>query len=133
LLLPTSQVNPRFFRVHFWTVLGLLVVPAVFAPPGVSAGWWLALAAGLGLAFLGSLVWSLEGAAGGRLVILLTTLDTALALAWMAWQAARIRSTQSVTGILYVVVIFCFLGELTNQLLLAAPAVPSLESAVFLS
>jgi hypothetical protein len=38
-------------------------------------------------------------------------------LGWMAWQAARIRSTQSATGILYVVVIFCFLGELTSQLL----------------
>lgn len=38
-------------------------------------------------------------------------------LAWMAWQTARIRSTQSATGILYVVVIFCFLGELTSQLL----------------
>jgi hypothetical protein len=38
-------------------------------------------------------------------------------LAWMAWQTARIRSTQSATGILYVVVIFCFLGELTGLLL----------------
>jgi hypothetical protein len=40
-----------------------------------------------------------------------------LVLGWMAWQTARIRSTQSATGILYVVVIFCFLGELTGQLL----------------
>jgi hypothetical protein len=40
-----------------------------------------------------------------------------LVLTWMAWQTARIRSTQSATGILYVVVIFCFLGELTSQLL----------------
>ena len=40
-----------------------------------------------------------------------------LGLDWMAWQSARIRSTQSATGILYVVVIFCFLGELTSQLL----------------
>jgi hypothetical protein len=40
-----------------------------------------------------------------------------LVLTWMAWQSARIRSTQSATGILYVVVIFCFLGELTSQLL----------------
>jgi hypothetical protein len=55
---------------------------------------WLALRWGLG--FLGSLV-----------------------LGWMAWQSAKIRSTQSATGILYVVVIFCFLGELTGQLLLA--------------
>jgi hypothetical protein len=40
-----------------------------------------------------------------------------LGLDWMAWQAARIRSTQSATGILYVVVIFCFLGELIALLL----------------
>ena len=32
----------------------------------------------------------------------------------MAWKTARIRSTQSATGILYVVVIFCFLGELLS-------------------
>ncbi len=42
-----------------------------------------------------------------------------LLLGWMARSAAKIRSTQSATGILYVVVIFCFLGELTSQLLTA--------------
>ena len=40
-----------------------------------------------------------------------------LVLTIMAWQTARIRSTQSATGILYVVVIFCFIGELMSQLL----------------
>ncbi len=40
-----------------------------------------------------------------------------LGLDWMAWQAARIRSTQSATGILYVAVIFCVLGETTSLLL----------------
>ncbi len=40
-----------------------------------------------------------------------------LVLTGMAWQTARIRSTQSATGILYVVVICCFIGELTGQLL----------------
>jgi hypothetical protein len=40
-----------------------------------------------------------------------------LVLGVMAWQTAKIRSTQSATGILYVVVVFCFLGELTGQLL----------------
>lgn len=38
-------------------------------------------------------------------------------LCGMAWQTARIRSTQSATGILYVVVVCCFLGELTGLLL----------------
>jgi hypothetical protein len=47
-----------------------------------------------------------------------------LALGWMAWETARIRSTQSATGILYVVVIFCFLGELTSQLLLSQSGIP---------
>jgi hypothetical protein len=46
-----------------------------------------------------------------------------LVLGWMAWQTARMRSTQSATGILYVVVIFCFLGELTGQLLLKSTGV----------
>ncbi len=40
-----------------------------------------------------------------------------ITLTWMTWRTARIRSTQSATGILYVAVIFCFLGELTGQLL----------------
>jgi hypothetical protein len=47
----------------------------------------------------------------------LVGLAAPLGLNWMAWQAARIRSTQSATGILYVAVIFCFLGELTGLLL----------------
>jgi hypothetical protein len=38
-------------------------------------------------------------------------------LAGMAWESARIRATQSATGILYVVVIFCFVGELMSLLL----------------
>jgi len=38
-------------------------------------------------------------------------------LGFMTWQTAKIRSTQSATGILYVVVIFCFIGELISQLL----------------
>jgi hypothetical protein len=39
-----------------------------------------------------------------------------LVLGWMAWETARIRSTQSATGILYVGVIVVFLGELMSQL-----------------
>jgi hypothetical protein len=47
-----------------------------------------------------------------------------LVLGVMAWRCARIRSTQSATGILYVVVIFCFLGELTSLLLLSNTRLP---------
>jgi hypothetical protein len=40
-------------------------------------------------------------------------------LGYMAYASAKIRSTQSATGILYVVVVFVLVGEITDQLLLA--------------
>jgi len=224
LLLPTTIINPRFFRTHFLTALALAGLALVCVRD--SAAWPLLtlLGVALVLSFFGSMVWGLEGAPGGRTFIILTTLTLAaalgwleasdpdrpallpvllgdltsaallgsaltamllghsyliaptmsltplmrllaalavavvarlsvdayalvgwtathpsvhlssdavlwlplrwllgflfpLALDWMAWRTARIRSTQSATGILYVVVIFCFLGELTSQLL----------------
>lgn len=231
-LLSSSKVNPRYYRTHFLTALGLAGLALAFAWP--TAGWPVLalLLAGIALAFLGTLSWALEGAPGGRVLALLTPLVLAsalglkdisqptepdaaptparttaavlagdltsaallgaaisamlmghmyliapgmsltplmrllaatavttaarmaadgyallswtaahpsanlrndellwlpvrwvvgfvlpLGLTWMAWQSARIRSTQSATGILYVVVIFVFLGELTGLLL----------------
>ena len=217
-------VNPRFFRTHFLTALGLACLALLFARS--TAGWPVLalLGAGSALCFAGSVSWSLEGAPGGPALIVLTLLAllsalvllepaglpdrpaalavvggltsagllgsavsamlmghsylispsmslgplmrllaalaitlgarlvadglalaswtgehslgnltgdavlwlpvrwlagfvAPLVLTWMAWQTARIRSTQSATGILYVVVIFCFLGELTGLLL----------------
>jgi hypothetical protein len=234
LLLPPAIVNPRFYRVQFLTVLGLTALAGVVVRE--EAGWqvWAALGISAATAFVGSVVWSLDAAPGGKLLVgacslasvaalVVSTLflpipagtdalagpppGTALLLAdelassavlgsattamlmghsyliapsmsltpllrlvaalmiatvfrmglagmglwswyaghsfdtldetvlwlpvrwgvgfvmplvlgWMAWQTTRIRSTQSATGILYVVVIFCFLGELTSQLLL---------------
>ncbi|MCI0461783.1 MAG: hypothetical protein L0Z62_32940 [Gemmataceae bacterium] len=224
LLLPTAEVNPRFFRTHFLTALGLTALAMLFLHDSAEPWLWLALVAGALLAFAGSVVWHLEGAPGGRALILLAvpvavaalllageatrgqttgwlivddltsaallgaattamlvghsyllapamsirplmrllgalaactlvrmavagtslwswtdrpgggSLETELVLwlpvrwllgfvgplglGWMAWETAKIRSTQSATGILYVVVILCFLGELTSQLLL---------------
>jgi hypothetical protein len=237
-------VNPRFYRVHFLTTLGLTAVAVVLLRE-MSGVWVWTAGASMILAFVGSLVWSLEGTPGGRILIgltfaalvgtlgwagqsrleqleaerakvrwapapastpcdkclragcladdltsaaLLGTATTAmlmghsyliapgmsltpllhllaglfgalllrlglagaglwfwtarhsllnledetvlwlplrwavglaapLVLGWMARESARIRSTQSATGILYVVVICCFLGELTSQLL----------------
>lgn len=40
-----------------------------------------------------------------------------LVLGLMAWHTVRLHNTQSATGILYIAVVFCFLGELTAQLL----------------
>ncbi len=45
-------------------------------------------------------------------------------LAWMTWLTLRIPNTQSATGILYVAVLFCYLGELSSQLLNATATVP---------
>jgi hypothetical protein len=227
LLIPVS-VNPRFFRTQFLIALALTTGTAAVLWRESGIWLWLSLGGGIVLAFLGSLAWSLEGAPGGRVLIvldliaaaaalgltaagdsdaagpawlqigdqvssaaLLGTATTAmlvghsyliapamsltpllrmlgalfvtlllrvvmagvwswttgtgsgnlenetiiwlllrwgfglvgpLVLGWMAWQSAKIRSTQAATGILYVVVIFCFLGELSSQLLVAASA-----------
>ncbi len=45
-------------------------------------------------------------------------------LGWFAYRTAKIRSTQSATGILYVVVILAFLGELTDLLLTRYTGLP---------
>jgi hypothetical protein len=221
-ILPAAVVPPRFFRVQFLVALGLLAVAAFFLRDTADL-FWLACAAGAGCCVAGSIVWHLDKAPGGQLLIwlappvllaclvlggfdagpdeatqwrvaddlasaavlgsattamlmghsyliapamsigplmrLLIALGASLALriglacvglwlwsahggspqgelliwlparwllgllgplalGWMAWETARIRSTQSATGILYVVVIVCYLGELTSQLLL---------------
>jgi hypothetical protein len=223
-ILPPVHIPPRFYRVHFLTALGLLVVAGIFV--GDSAPWafWLTFAAAGSACLIGSIVWHLDEAPGGKLSVYLTPIVMAacliyggilarsdavepmriaddvlsalvvgsvttamlmghsylispsmsisplmrllaavgvsvllrialaffglweltssyrastqetelllwlpvrwalgliapLVLGWMAWETARIRSTQSATGILYVVVIVSFLGELTSQLL----------------
>jgi hypothetical protein len=225
-LLSPAQVNPRFFRTHFLTALALTALAAVFVRDDANLWLWLSLGGVMVLTALGSMVWMLEGAPGGRFLLMAaaatsllalgqtgycvreqgetwwllsddltaaailgsamtamlighsyliapamsltplyrllgalagstvaricvaaaglwlwtgaragTTLDSEmilwlavrwgigfigpLVLCWLAWETTRIRSTQSATGILYVVVIFCFLGELTSQLLVA--------------
>jgi hypothetical protein len=229
LILSPRHINPRFYRTHFLIVFGLTVAASSFLMDRQRAGLSACLGAALGIAFLGSVVWSLHRAPGGLWLIvagtvclvagvlqaenpqnasaphyseqapwllagglasgallglattamlmghsyliapsmslsplfrLLRALAVAivlrgvvagvslwswtnghplsnlkevavfwlplrwamsfvgpLVLSWMAYQATKIRSTQSATGILYVVVIFCFLGELTGQLL----------------
>jgi hypothetical protein len=224
LLLSPRVVSPTFFRTHFIAALGLTVLATVFE--WTTLPWLLSgvLVVAILLVVVGSVTWSLQGAPGGRSVIVLTALalTTSLVLVstpphgaglslavlagnlssaallgaamtamlighsyliapgmsltplfrllaafglavvlrmviegydlwtwtagrsfgnlgidvllwlpvrWvvglvgplilgvMAWQTARIRSTQSATGILYVVVIGCFVGELTSLVL----------------
>src|SRR5438067_2274821 len=82
-LLPLSPavVNPRFYRVHFLTALGLAGLAAVFARP--AGGWalWTLLVTGMAFALAGSVSWFLEKAPGGRALIVLTALALAGALA----------------------------------------------------
>ena len=224
-ILPASQIPPRFFRVHFLTALGLLALAGVFIGGIATIAFWLLFAVGMAACLLGSIVWHLNNAPGGKLAVyaspivltgclvsggmlirgdadspmrivddvlaalmlgstttamlmghsylispamsirpLMTLLGAIgavsllriglagfglwtlayttgmfsmgtetmfllsvrwalgliapLVLGWLAYETARIRSTQSATGILYVVVIVTFLGELTSQLLL---------------
>jgi hypothetical protein len=225
LLLSPAQINPRFYRTHCLTALGLGAGVLVLLG-GAAGPLRAALGGALLLSFLGSASWSIEGAPGGRALVVLALLafgaalwlaqgelfsqdlsaplwlvadgltssallgvaltamlmghsyliapgmsltplrrlliglfvaltlrmgfaaaglwrwtdagtSTTLkevALLWlplrwglglllplglgvMTWHTARLRNTQSATGILYIVVVFCFLGELTAQLL----------------
>src|SRR4051812_25881528 len=80
LLLRPAQINPRFYRVQFLSVLGLTVLAAAVAWDGASMPLLTALgAASLG-AFAGSFAWSLEGAPGGRTLIGLTMVALAMSL-----------------------------------------------------
>jgi hypothetical protein len=78
-LFSPGLVNPRFYRVHFLAALGLTAVAAFFGRDQPGAWLWGALAV-LVFAFAGSLVWSLEGAPGGRLLIGLTSVALAATL-----------------------------------------------------
>lgn len=226
-ILNPALIPPRFYRVHFLTALGLLAVVGILFFESATLGFWLTYAAAVLGCVIGSIIWHLDEAPGGRLSVLLTpialtacliqggmlqrpdgdadaplrivddvaaalvlgsattamlmghsyliapamtiaplmrllaalagsvilriilacvglwlwtssrsagNLETELALwlpvrwalgliaplvlGWMAWETARIRSTQSATGILYVVVIVSFLGELMSQLVM---------------
>jgi len=108
-------IAPAMSLTPLYRLLGALAVSTVLRIGIATAGLWLWtaarpvttldqemilwLAVRWGIGFLGPLV-----------------------LCWLAWETTRIRSTQSATGILYVVVILCFLGELTSQLLLSRTA-----------
>jgi hypothetical protein len=231
LLLPSAVVNPRFYRTHFLTALALSLAAMLLVRQSAAGGLLALLGAGVALCFLGSLAWSLEGAPGGRALIVITAAALAsglglleawsprsealapvllgdyasaallgsaltamllghsyliapamsirplmrllaalavavliraaldgyalwrwtdshslanlgndtllwlpvrwvvgfvapLALDWMAWQTARIRSTQSATGILYVDFFTVVVGEVLAKYLLLATRVP---------
>jgi hypothetical protein len=219
-----AHIPPRFYRVQFLSALGLLAAAGIFVSDAGTIGFWLIFASAALCCLVGSIVWHLDDAPGGKWIVYVapfalaacliyggvlvrgtadspmrvaddmlsalvvgsattamlmghsylispamsisplmrllaaialsvslriglacvglwgwTSIHSAnnletemmlwlpvrwllgliapLVLSWMAWETARIRSTQSATGILYVVVIVCLLGELTSQLL----------------
>lgn len=87
----------------------LIGLMAAILARGLVAGLELGLASGPAVAASDAFLWQPVRWVLGFLGPLILT--------WMAWQCAKIRSTQSATGILYVVVILVFIGELTGQLL----------------
>ena len=72
ILLPPSQVHPRFFRVQYLTALGLLAVAGFFVRDLAHLWFWLALAAGMLCAFAGSVIWHIDGNPGNRPVLVLS-------------------------------------------------------------
>lgn len=83
LLLPAKQINPRFYRTQFLTALGLSCLAWLFlneVPPLRDQALNALVIASMVLAFVGSFVWSLEGAPAGKTLILLTTLTLFAAL-----------------------------------------------------
>src|SRR5262245_58513823 len=80
LFLPNAIVPPRFFRVQYLTTLGLLAVAAFFLRDQADLGIWLALGAAAIGAFLGSIIWHVEGAPLARPVGWLSALALSAAL-----------------------------------------------------
>src|SRR5262249_37779607 len=81
LLLWSSPVNPRFFRAHFLTALGLLAGAVVLLHDEYLSLLWWVLLGGLAVCALGSMAWMLENHPGGRVLIAFGALATAVALA----------------------------------------------------
>src|SRR5437016_2589568 len=80
-LLPAAQVNPRFYRTHFLTALGLCVLALVLLHQTAAPALWAALLAAVVLTFGGAVVWRLEGAPGGRVLLALALAAALAALA----------------------------------------------------
>src|SRR5438067_4829837 len=86
LLLPAAQINQRFFRAHFLTILGLTALAAVSLGSSAGPVLWTVLAAAMACAFAGSFVWSLDRAPAGTTMTALTAACLIAALV-----AARLR------------------------------------------
>lgn len=80
LVLRVTDANPRFFRAHFLTCLGLTAAAGVFLAGTATTLIWCLLALTLLGCFAGSLVWALEGAPLGKSLIYLSTATASAAM-----------------------------------------------------
>lgn len=83
LLLSPEQINPRFYRTHFLTAVGLAILAFSFLIQGTGGMALPALGAVLCFGIIGAISWSLEGAPGGRTLIVLTLIALGLSIWWM--------------------------------------------------
>ena len=116
LVLPSMDVSllQAVVRFHIGsTGLRIVVVAA--------AVWWATAAAELPVAF-DRYVLSIDGVFFWQRVLF--GLLGPVVLAWLTWETAKIRSTQSATGILYVDFFTVIVGEVLAKYLLVATSVP---------
>src|SRR5205823_3254621 len=79
-ILPAAIIPPRFFRVHFLTALGLLVVAAIFIQDYATPLFWLVFVVAILGCVIGSILWHLDEAPGGRWANRLTPIALAACL-----------------------------------------------------
>src|SRR5438045_55855 len=101
LLLPPSQVHFRFYRVHFLVALGMSIRPLLLLLALLAAAAVLRMAAE-GAALAGWTGRPPFASLNGEVLLWLPVrwllgFAGTLGLTWMAWQTAKIRSTQSAT------------------------------------
>ena len=90
---------------------------AVLAAAWAAAAAWSAL----GAPSLASYLLSIDGIFLWQRVLF--GLGGPAVLAWMTWETAKLRATQSATGILYVDLFMVMIGELVAKYLLSTTAV----------
>jgi hypothetical protein len=117
LVLPSMEVSLLQSIVKFHigsTALRILVVTAVV--------WWAVVAAELPGPSFSQYIFSIDGVFFWQRVLF--GLLGPVVLAYMTWETAKIRSTQSATGILYVDFFTVIVGEVLAKYLLVATTVP---------
>src|SRR5262245_19623623 len=111
-VLSPAQINPRFYRVQFLTVLGLTALAAYVLRDATGAWLLLILALAMLTAFLGSIVWSLDKAPGGKTLVVVTAGAMVVALAAGTLALAVERQTEEVSE--PVNPVWQLTGELTS-------------------